>query len=135
MSGPLRYLLIVVLLLLQGLQPLLHVHVNGAGHEERLVHFHPETAAVPASAVLADAQVTGAVLGAAAAPDAPYIGVGQAVRKNPALAWTPASALPASIFAALREAGAPATALPQAAVAPVYDRSLLPPALASPNFS
>lgn len=121
-------LLIAVLSLLQGLQPLLHAHVDGAVHEARLVHFHAPLAVGVTHATLP-------ALTEVRAADAPIITVGESFRRHGLLGWTAAPALSADAAPLQRAIGAPPHAPPMVHAIAGASRHRLPPALAPPFVS
>ncbi|MCC7547224.1 MAG: hypothetical protein IT532_05630 [Burkholderiales bacterium] len=132
MANRLFYLLIALLLPLQGLQPFLHGHVGGLSHEARLAHFH--VTAVTAER-LPDLhwQAKAQVLQKAAASDSPSIGVGDSFRRQSILVWTLTPAIAVSTHAMSRKSAARTPVTPVAEPSSGRIAGLLPPALAPPT--
>jgi len=125
-SKPLLFL--IVFALLQGMLPLLHVHVNPAAHAESGIHFHaaPLAAALPGDGL----QVANAAIGESPAITAPT----EHRRDEPAFDARFGSAAPGFEVAALQSLPAMAIGFATALVAATALRTR-PPTRAPPAFS
>ena len=128
MSHRLTYLLITVLALLQGVQPLLHAHVGAIASGYAGIHFH----ALPSAT---DTTWTETVLTNAAVPDLPSITAPDNFRRTEHLLSTITLAAAGGILVGVLQHDAmPVTPTPATAQAAV-PRNILPPTLAPPRVA